>query len=137
MKECLDGDPAVGRVRNANRVSGGERFLASLALALALAELHYRSGPRLSSLFLDEGSATLDTTALEPALGVLRTQADGDRLVMVISHLHAVTEAVDEAVDDVLGAERRAAGSTARWLTLGEPDELVQAYLASGLQALA
>ncbi|MEU2032742.1 hypothetical protein [Nocardia amamiensis] len=75
---------------------------------------------------------SVNTTALEAALGVLRTQARGDRLVMVISHLHAVSEA-----DDVLRVERRAAGSTAGWLTLGERDELVQAYLASGLQTLA
>ncbi|MFE6098143.1 hypothetical protein ACFQ7M_40290 [Streptomyces massasporeus] len=73
--------------------------MASLALALALAELHSRSGPALGSLFLDEGFAALDTTALDLALDVLRAQAGGDRLVMVISHLHAVAE----AVDDVLG----------------------------------
>ncbi|WP_199730232.1 P-loop NTPase family protein [Amycolatopsis panacis] len=100
---------------------------------LALAELHSRSGPRLGSLFLDEGFAALDTAALQSALEVLRAQAGGDRLVMVISHLHAVAE----AVDDVLWVERGAAGSTARWLTAAERDELVQADLASGLQRLA
>ncbi|MGW4091704.1 hypothetical protein [Nocardia sp. NPDC004750] len=41
----------------------------------------------------------------------MRAQAGGDRLVMVISHLHAVAEAVDEVVDDVLGVECRAARS--------------------------
>lgn len=122
-----------GVVHTPNRLCGGEKFLASLALALALAELHSRSGPRLGSLFLDEGFAALDTAALQSALDVLRTQAGGDRLVMVISHLHAVAE----AVDDVLWVERGAAGSTARWLTPAERDELVQADLASGLQTLA
>ncbi|MCR6489794.1 SMC family ATPase [Amycolatopsis sp. OK19-0408] len=85
-----------------NRLSGGEKFLASLALALALAELHSRSGPRLGALFLDEGFAALDTAALQAALDVLRERAGSDRLVMVISHLHAVAE----AVDDVLWVER-------------------------------
>jgi exonuclease SbcC len=77
-------------------------ILASLALALALAELHSRSGPSLGSLFLDEGFVALDTT-LDSTLEALRAQAGGDRLVMVISHLHAVAE----AVDDVLWVERR------------------------------
>ncbi|MEU5756251.1 SMC family ATPase [Streptomyces sp. NPDC047829] len=116
-----------------NRLSGGEKFQASLALALALAELHSRSGPALGSLFLDEGFAALDTTALDSALEVLRTQADGNRLVMVISHLHAVAE----AVDDVLLVERTPVGSSARWLTPAQRDELAQADLVSGLQALA
>ncbi|MFD0516456.1 SbcC/MukB-like Walker B domain-containing protein [Streptomyces aureus] len=78
-----------------NRLSGGEKFQASLALALALAELHSRSGSSLGSLFLDEGFAALDSAALDSALEVLRARAGGDRLVMVISHLHAVAEAVD------------------------------------------
>ncbi|MGB3443662.1 MAG: SMC family ATPase [Actinophytocola sp.] len=122
-----------GVVHTPSRLSGGEKFLASLALALALAELHSLSGPRLGSLFLDEGFAALDTTALQAALEVLRTQAGGDRLVMVISHLHAVAD----AVDDVLWVERGATGSRARWLTPAERDELVQADLVSGLQTLA
>ncbi|MFE6050410.1 AAA family ATPase [Kitasatospora sp. NPDC056446] len=121
-----------GVVHHPNRLSGGEKFLASLALALALAELHSHSGPTLGSLFLDEGFAALDTAALDAALEVLRTQVGGDRLVMVISHLHAVAE----AVDDVLWVERSPAGSSARWLTPAERDELVQTDLASGLQTL-
>ncbi|WP_020663170.1 AAA family ATPase [Amycolatopsis benzoatilytica] len=122
-----------GVAHTPNRLSGGEKFLASLALALALAELHSHSGPRLGSLFLDEGFAALDTTALQSALEVLRTQAGGDRLVVVISHLHAVAE----AVDDVLWVERGPAGSLARWMTPPERDRLVQADVASGLQTLA
>ncbi|WP_435592118.1 AAA family ATPase [Nocardia sp. bgisy118] len=118
---------------SANRLSGGEKFLASLALALALAELHSLNGPRLGSLFLDEGFATLDTDALQSALDVLRAQTGEERLVMVISHLHAVAE----AVDDVLWVERPTGGSSiARWLSADERDELVNADLASGLQAL-
>ncbi|WP_344412644.1 SMC family ATPase [Amycolatopsis minnesotensis] len=122
-----------GVAHTPNRLSGGEKFLASLALALALAELHSRGGPRLGSLFLDEGFAALDTAALQVALDVLRERAGSDRLVMVISHLHAVAE----AVDDVLWVERGLGGSTARWLTAAERDELVQSDIASGLQTLA
>ncbi|MET9615399.1 SMC family ATPase [Kitasatospora indigofera] len=123
---------ASGVTHVPNRLSGGEKFLASLALALALAELYSRSGSALGSLFLDEGFAALDTTALETALDILRTQTDEDRFVMVISHLHAVAD----AVDDVLWVERAPAGSRARWLTAAERDELSQADLSSGLQTL-
>ncbi|MFF3567944.1 SbcC/MukB-like Walker B domain-containing protein [Nocardia jiangxiensis] len=122
-----------GVAHSPNRLSGGEKFLASLALALALAELHSRSGPRLGSLFLDEGFATLDAAALESALEILRTQTGGDRLVMIISHLHAVAE----TVDDVLWIDRGVDGSTARWLSPAERTELVRADLASGLLSLA
>ncbi|MFJ6862260.1 AAA family ATPase [Streptomyces werraensis] len=122
-----------GVAHHPNRLSGGEKFMASLALALALAELHSRSGPTLGSLFLDEGFAALDTTALDLALEVLRAQAGGDRLVMVISHLHAVAD----AVDDVLWVERTTAGSSARWLTPAERDDMAQDNLASGLHSQA
>jgi len=122
-----------GVAHHPNRLSGGEKFMASLALALALAELHSRSGPTLGSLFLDEGFAALDTTALDLALEVLRAQAGGDRLVMVISHLHAVAE----AVDDVLWVERTTTGSSARWLTPAERDDMAQNNLASGLHSQA
>lgn len=122
-----------GVVHPPNRLSGGEKFQASLALALALAELHSRSGSNLGSLFLDEGFAALDAAALDAALEVLRARAGSDRLVMVISHLHAVAEAVDE----VLWVERTTAGSSARWLTPAERDDLMQADPASSLQTLA
>ncbi|MFC9337453.1 AAA family ATPase [Streptomyces sp. NPDC057020] len=120
-----------GVAHHPNRLSGGEKFMASLALALALAELHSRSGPALGSLFLDEGFAALDTSALDLALQVLRAQAGSDRMVMVISHLHAVAE----AVDDVLWVERTTAGSAARWLTAAERDAMAQDQLASGLHS--
>ncbi|MFF3336424.1 AAA family ATPase [Streptomyces sp. NPDC002888] len=122
-----------GVAHHPNRLSGGEKFMASLALALALAELHSRSGPALGSLFLDEGFAALDTTALDLALDVLRAQTGGERLVMVISHLHAVAE----AVDDVLWVQRTNAGSSTRWLTPADRDDMAQSDLVSGLQSLA
>jgi exonuclease SbcC len=52
---------------------------------------------------------------------------------MVISHLHAVAE----AVDDVLWVERTTVGSFARWLTPTERDDMVQGDLASGLHSQA
>lgn len=119
--------------RSPKTLSGGETFLASLALALALIELHSRSGARLGSLFLDEGFGALDSTALSSALSVLRTESGGDKLVVVISHLHAVAE----AVDDVLWVQRTGTGSDARWLTDDQRDALVYDQAQSGLLGLA
>jgi len=118
-----------GVVHGPERLSGGEKFLASLALALALVELHARGGPRLGALFLDEGFAALDAAMLDTALAVLRDQAGGDRLVMAVSHLHAVAE----AVDDVLWVERRSGGSKARWMTEEERGALAEHHGHPGL----
>jgi DNA repair protein SbcC/Rad50 len=119
-------------IRSPKTLSGGETFLASLALALALVEMHSRVGATLGALFLDEGFAALDADALASSLAVLRAEAGGDKLVAVVSHLHAVAE----AVEDVLWVERRPEGSSARWLTAAERDNLVKEDVASGLLTL-
>ncbi|QTE03186.1 SbcC/MukB-like Walker B domain-containing protein [Streptomyces cyanogenus] len=99
-----------------------ETFQASLALSLALMEMHSRSGTRLESLFLDEGFGTLDTAALDSALQVLRSQVGPDKLLAVISHLRPVAE----TVNDVLWVEKDHRGSRARWFTAAERDSLVR-----------
>jgi DNA repair protein SbcC/Rad50 len=121
-----------GAVRSPKTLSGGETFLASLALALALVELHSRSGARLGALFLDEGFGSLDADALASSLAVLQAETGGDKLVAVISHLHAVAE----AVEDVMWVERRPEGSSARWLDGAERDALVREEVTSGLLSL-
>jgi exonuclease SbcC len=119
-------------VRSPKTLSGGETFLASLALALALVELHSRSGARLGALFLDEGFGSLDADALASSLAVLQAETGGDKLVVVISHLHAVAE----AVEDVMWVERGPEGSSAHWLDAAERDALVREEITSGLLAL-
>jgi DNA repair protein SbcC/Rad50 len=120
---------APSSARSLKTLSGGETFLASLALALALVELHSRSGARLGALFLDEGFGSLDVDALASSLTVLQSETGEDKLVAVISHLHAVAE----AVEDVLWADRRPEGSSVRWLTAGERDALVRQEVTGGL----
>ena len=58
----------TGTTRGVKTLSGGETFLASRALALALVELAGRGGGRLDALFLDEGFGSLDANALAEAL---------------------------------------------------------------------
>jgi DNA repair protein SbcC/Rad50 len=123
----------TGVARSAKTLSGGETFLASLALALALVELYGRTGGRLGALFLDEGFGSLDVDTLTTALEVLRAESGGDKLVAVISHLHAVAE----AVEDVLWVKKGPGGSSAHWLSGAETEALVRDDVAAGLLALA
>ena len=70
-------------------LSGGEGFLASLALALGLSEVAQRrsGGLELGALFIDEGFGSLDAQALDQVIDILRGLQDGRRMVGVISHV--------------------------------------------------
>jgi exonuclease SbcC len=103
---------AAESVRKARSLSGGETFLASLALALALAEMVTREGGRLDAFFLDEGFGSLDAEHLDLAMeGVERLVSDeGDRLVLVVSHVPELRQRVEDLVvldkDPVTGDTR-------------------------------
>ncbi|MFN8111012.1 MAG: SbcC/MukB-like Walker B domain-containing protein [Thermoleophilia bacterium] len=93
------------RLRSAATLSGGERFMASLALALGLSDIAAESGGRLDCLFLDEGFSTLDAESLEQALaGVERLTGDG-RLVAVITHLPGVADRLGSTIRVAKNAE--------------------------------
>ena len=78
-------------IRSARTLSGGETFLASLALALALSDqvqsLAVRERARLESLFLDEGFGTLDPETLEVVVGAIEGLGGDERMVGVITHV--------------------------------------------------
>lgn len=91
---------AASNVRKADSLSGGETFLASLALALALAEMVARGGGRLDSFFLDEGFGSLDPEHLDRAMdGIARLVAgDSDRLVVLVSHVDQMRETLEDLI---------------------------------------
>ncbi|GAB5602089.1 SMC family ATPase [Thermus sp. FJN-A] len=74
--------------RSVKTLSGGESFLASLALALALSE--ELSQGRLGALFLDEGFGTLDSETLEVVAGILESLPTRGRLVGIVTHVEAL-----------------------------------------------
>jgi exonuclease SbcC len=82
--------------RNVRTLSGGETFLASLSLALALAEqlsaLAVGGHARLDSLFLDEGFGSLDPETLEVVTAAVETLREGGRLVGIITHIAELAE---------------------------------------------
>lgn len=87
----------AGETRSVRTLSGGETFLASLALALALAErlpelAATGRDTRLESLFLDEGFGALDAETLEVAGQALDRLRSEERLVGVITHVEELAE---------------------------------------------
>lgn len=88
-------------VRRADSLSGGESFLASLALALALAEMVSRGGGRLDAFFLDEGFGALDSEHLDLAMeGLESLVATGtDRLVVVVSHVPELRSRIEDLIE--------------------------------------
>lgn len=105
-------DRSTGLWRDVSTLSGGESFMASLALALGLADtVQSRSGGvRLDAMFIDEGFGTLDENSLRQAMELLTRLAGGRRLVGVISHMAELKERIDKKVV----VTKTAAGSALR-----------------------
>ena len=80
-------------VRDTRTLSGGESFLVSLALALALSDLVSHK-TRIDSLFLDEGFGTLDAETLDIALDALDTLNASGKMIGVISHIEAMKDRI-------------------------------------------
>lgn len=93
-------DRSTGRWRDVKTLSGGESFMASLALALGLSDVVQAGsgGIRMDSMFIDEGFGSLDENALNHALEMLASLADGRRLIGVISHVQELRERIDRKI---------------------------------------
>jgi exonuclease SbcC len=100
--------------RSVRTLSGGETFLAALALALALAEslvslsAQGRAGESLESLFLDEGFGTLDSEALDLVVQAIESLHGGRRMVGVVTHIPELAERLPAR----LRVERGAGGAS-------------------------
>lgn len=114
--------------RSVNTLSGGESFLASLALALALSDtLGEFAGNRasfsLDSLFLDEGFSTLDPETLDVVVQGIEALAGADRVIGVISHVPELAERFPVQIQ----VKKAIGGSTIHIRGSGEPRQTVAA----------
>lgn len=93
-------DRGTGLWRDVKTLSGGESFMASLALALGLSDVvQARSGGiQLDAMFIDEGFGSLDESALNHALETLNSIAEGKRLIGVISHVPELRDRIDRKI---------------------------------------
>ena len=89
-------DVHTGRARATSTLSGGETFMAALALALGLSDIveSVSGGIRLDAIFIDEGFGSLDTEALGQALQTLQDIVGQSRAVGLISHVELVQQAI-------------------------------------------
>ncbi len=95
------------RDRPAGALSGGESFLASLALALGLSDVVLRrsGGLRLDALFVDEGFGSLDEETLDDAIRALEDLREQGRLVGVISHVPELRRRIPARIEVRRGPE--------------------------------
>ena len=89
-----------GSLRSVKTLSGGESFLASLSLALGLADeiQSAAGGIQLDTMFVDEGFGSLDEDTLDQAIKALLQLTESNRLVGIISHVSELKECIDKQI---------------------------------------
>jgi len=94
-------DEHTGQLRPTKTLSGGESFMASLALALGLADVvtAESGGVQIDTLFVDEGFGSLDPLALDAVMGVLDELRRGGRTVGVVSHVEELRTRIPSRIE--------------------------------------
>ena len=104
--EVIDADQA-NYARSVKSLSGGERFLVSLALSLALSDFS-RGGAIIETLFIDEGFGSLDAETLETAMQALYSLRQRGKHLIIISHVEQMRKAIPSQIQ----VQRRQGSST-------------------------
>ena len=112
--DLLVTDAYTGTTRPVNTLSGGESFLASLSLALGLADIvqSYSGGIRLDTIFIDEGFGSLDPETLDLAFKAFADLQNTGRLIGIISHVPELKERIQTRLEIVPGKR----GSVAKFV---------------------
>ncbi|MGF1719367.1 SMC family ATPase [Vibrio kyushuensis] len=94
-------DGYTSKLRDVATLSGGESFMAALALALGLSDVvqSYSGGIRLDTLFIDEGFGSLDPESLDLAIETLIDLQLGGRTIGIISHVSELKEQMSLRID--------------------------------------
>lgn len=96
--------------RKVGTLSGGEKFLVSLALSIGMSSVAQKSGIRIEALFIDEGFGTLDDESINDAMDVLEYVKRSNSLVGIISHVQLLEANIGTHIEVVKSDE----GSTLR-----------------------
>jgi exonuclease SbcC len=105
-------DQWTGHRRDTSTLSGGESFMASLSLALGLADVVQQEsgGIQIDTLFVDEGFGSLDEQSLEQVMDALEGLRDGGRVVGLVSHVAEMKQRIGTQLQVLKGRN----GSTLR-----------------------
>ncbi|MCQ1985207.1 AAA family ATPase [Arthrobacter sp. zg-Y844] len=106
-------DEWTGQHRDTSTLSGGESFMASLALALGLADVVQQEagGVNIETLFVDEGFGSLDEQSLEQVMDALEGLRDGGRVVGLVSHVAEMKQRIPAQLQILKGRN----GSSVRY----------------------
>ena len=93
-------DSWTGKERDTQTLSGGETFMASLALALGLADVisHHSGAVDMQTLFVDEGFGSLDAETLEQVMEALESLRAGGRMIGLVSHVSEMKQRITNRV---------------------------------------
>lgn len=80
--------------RFVSTLSGGEKFLASLALSIGMSTVAQKSGIKIEALFIDEGFGSLDEESIDDAMNVLNSIQEANGLVGIISHVQLLQDRI-------------------------------------------
>lgn len=92
--------------RTAQNLSGGEKFIVSLSLALGLSTMASKN-MRIDTMFIDEGFGTLDSDYLDVALNALSNLQNDGKIIGVISHIAELKERIATHIEIVPGGNGR------------------------------
>ena len=94
-------DVETGKYRQASTLSGGEKFVSALSLALGLSDIIETSHAlvQVESIFIDEGFGTLDDNYIDMAMKALETLKDDNKTVAIISHVEKLKEYIPDGIE--------------------------------------
>ncbi|MFD2333737.1 AAA family ATPase [Cohnella sp. GCM10020058] len=94
-------DNYTGQLRDVKTLSGGEKFNASLCLALGMADViqAYEGGVSLETMFIDEGFGSLDEESLSKAVDTLVQLQQTGRMIGIISHVQELKQAIPAVLE--------------------------------------
>lgn len=84
--------------RSVAMLSGGEKFLVSLSLAIGMSTVAQKSGVKIEAMFIDEGFGTLDESSIEDALDILQSVQKSNGIVGIISHVQILQENINKKI---------------------------------------